>query len=290
MSYLRGELRRGGWWYSYLYALLIKTPLGVLLLAGVAIAVRIAWGPRRVNFHDVTLLLPFGVVLFLVSSQTGINKHLRYVLPVLSFAFIRMSQVARAGHWLLRRLILGCVTWAVASVLWIYPHELSYFNELAGGPRHGHRHLINSNIAWGQDLFFLKELLAARGIRHVQLVFGSRYDPRHAGIHCELPPTRDMLTFDAAGKLVSPLKPGVYALSINHLRGYPFVTPDGRGGRVLTQEHAYSYFLQLEPFATAEYSLYVFSFAGSNPTRGTPESDATRAGARSEDSHDSHSP
>ena len=38
---------------------------------------------------------------------------------------------------------------AVGSSLAIYPHSLSYFNELAGGPTKGHYHLIDSNIDWG---------------------------------------------------------------------------------------------------------------------------------------------
>ena len=36
--------------------------------------------------------------------------------------------------------------------LWVYPHSLSYFNLLSGGPTRGYRHLVDSNIDWGQDL------------------------------------------------------------------------------------------------------------------------------------------
>ena len=44
-KYLRGDLRQGqGWWYYYLYCILVKTPLGTLFLialaAGAAVAVR----------------------------------------------------------------------------------------------------------------------------------------------------------------------------------------------------------------------------------------------------------
>jgi len=34
---------------------------------------------------------------------------------------------------------------------------MSYFNEIAGGPDNGHAHLVDSNIDWGQDVFFLKK-------------------------------------------------------------------------------------------------------------------------------------
>ena len=45
----------------------------------------------------------------------------------------------------------------VAMAIW--PHYLSYFNFLAGGPAGGHRHLIDSNLDWGQDLFELRRWL-----------------------------------------------------------------------------------------------------------------------------------
>jgi hypothetical protein len=51
--------------------------------------------------------------------------------------------------------------WSIASSLGVYPHSLSYFNELVGGPANGHAHLLDSNIDWGQDLLLLKEWLDA---------------------------------------------------------------------------------------------------------------------------------
>ena len=268
MSYLRGELRRGGWWYYYLYSLGVKVPVGVWLLTVLAMALRIQQVPRRWSFDDLMLLVPFATLLCLISAQTGINKHLRYLLPAFPFAFIWISQVATIGHWLAQRIVAFGLTGAVASSLWIYPHSMSYFNELVGGPRQGHQHLINSNIDWGQDLFFLREWLAERGIQHIYLVFWSQYDPRHAGIDFELPPMRGRPEFApiAAEGVRAGLKPGVYAISVNHLRGYPFGAPDGRGGRAFVSEHSFDYFLQLEPIATAGYSLYLYVI----PDQGTP--------------------
>ena len=45
----------------------------------------------------------------------------------------------------------------VGSTLSVYPHQLAYFNELAGGPENGHRHLLHSNLDWGQGLLLFKE-------------------------------------------------------------------------------------------------------------------------------------
>ena len=53
------------------------------------------------------------------------------------------------------------LAWSVTSSLWVYPHSLSYFNELVGGPKNGYWHLVSSNIEWGQDLLYLKRWLDA---------------------------------------------------------------------------------------------------------------------------------
>jgi hypothetical protein len=46
---------------------------------------------------------------------------------------------------------------------------MSYFNEAVGGPENGHAYLVDSNIDWGQDLFFLRRWLdkhpEARGMK-----------------------------------------------------------------------------------------------------------------------------
>ena len=167
ISYLRGQWRVGGWWYYYLYALAIKVPLGTWVLALLALSVSLCLRGYSASWRDELLLLaPIVVILTLVSSQTGYNHHLRYVLPIFLSAFIWMSKVARALPLENRKLaIVGglALVWSVGSSVLVYPHSLSYFNELAGGPTCGHAHLggagADSNIDWGQDLLYLKRWL-----------------------------------------------------------------------------------------------------------------------------------
>jgi len=47
-----------------------------------------------------------------------------------------------------------------ASVAAIHPHELSYFNVLAGGKIGGRRVLADSNLDWGQGLRSLARIQA----------------------------------------------------------------------------------------------------------------------------------
>ena len=44
--------------------------------------------------------------------------------------------------------VLACVVESVTT----WPNYLAYFNQLAGGPRQGYRHLVDSSLDWGQDL------------------------------------------------------------------------------------------------------------------------------------------
>ena len=58
-----------------------------------------------------------------------------------------------------RTLIAIFLVASVASTLSVYPHQLTYFNELSGGPANGYKHLLHSNVDWGQDGVFAREWL-----------------------------------------------------------------------------------------------------------------------------------
>jgi hypothetical protein len=96
------------------------------------------------------------------------------------------------------RILIGCALLAtIASTLRVYPHQLAYFNEAAGGPQNGHRHLLHSNLDLGQDFLNLKNRVDC-GQESFQVPFYSRvnalYDIRHIGLVCkplEVPVTSD---------------------------------------------------------------------------------------------------
>jgi hypothetical protein len=142
-SYLRGEWSDRGWWYYYLYALLIKTPLGTLGLLLLAVYCTFFIKECNTSWRDeMVIILPGITLLAFVSSQTGFSVHSRYVIPALPFFFIWISKVGRAISW--KRPVFSTVTtvlllWSVGSSLWVYPHSISYFNEPVGGPRGGPR-------------------------------------------------------------------------------------------------------------------------------------------------------
>lgn len=54
--------------------------------------------------------------------------------------------------------IVAALLATVSSTLRIYPHQLAYFNEAAGGPQNGFRHLLGSNFDWGQDVLLANQI------------------------------------------------------------------------------------------------------------------------------------
>jgi len=251
-SYLCGEWRHRGWWYYYVYATALKVPLGYLALALFATLLSIR-GLSGVHWTDEALaLLPPLAIFALVSSQTGFSHHFRYVLPALPFAMVTTAKLARPSwgwmHW--RGLFLaGMMCWGSASTILTHPHYLSYFNEVAGGPECGHACLINSNIDSGQDLLFLEQWLGEHPeASPLRLAYYNSVDPRIRGIKYLLPPTQ------SEGGPV----PGFYAISVNFLRGTPWVVWDNRGWMRAVGMHEYEYFRCLRPIARAGYSIYIY--------------------------------
>ena len=264
-SYLRGEWRKEGWWYYYLYALTIKVPLGVWLLALLAAFLGLTQRGYAASWRDeIAVLAPAVVVLAFVSSQTGFNHHSRYVLPIFPFFFVWMSKAARAfekkervAAWLGG----GAAAWAVASSLLVYPHSLSYFNELAGGPANAGEYLLDSNIDWGQDLLYLRDWLKEHPeAKPLNMAYFGYLDPRVAGIEFELPPkgeTSPEESVDPHAQEIGP-HPGWYAVSVALMRGCEISVPDGHGGYPWFTLNSFAYFQHFRPVAHAGWSIYIY--------------------------------
>lgn len=233
--YLGGEWSQKGWWYYYIYAAVIKIPVGTWFLCGTALILFVVARDEGPLLRDeVFLIVPCILVFGLVSTQTGLNRHFRYVLPCFPYAFIFCSRVAnslRFGHLRFAGVCSMAFAWSICSSLSVYPHSLSYFNEVAGGPLGGPKHLAVSNTDWGQDLLELKTWY----VNHPKAnPFGL------AWYTSSVPPGIVGIDYTAVPETPTP---GWYALSVNELYN--------RTGQ-------YRYFLQMEPIAMAGYSIYIY--------------------------------
>ena len=166
------------------------------------------------------------------------NHHLRYLLPAYPFIYIWLSKLAKSFFLkdLKERIVAAltaiCMSWFIASSLYVYPHSMTYFNELVGGPKNGHFHLGNSNVDWGQDLLYLRRWLD----RHPEVELdGLLYDM----------PLVDVEIAGITRPRQLPIEPreGWFVISVNQIQS--------RCGR-------FRYFLEFEPVDRIGFSMNVY--------------------------------
>ena len=190
-SYLMGEWKHGGWWYYYLVGFLVKEPIGFQLLLYVSILHGLwnwkRWTPQSIREWSFIVVPPL-LIFSLVSSQTGFNHHMRYVLPAYPFLFIIAARTVTLGRFW-KWFSYAMLTWQAAAVLWFAPHWMSYFNEAAGGPKNGHAWLVDSNIDWGQDILMLKWWQDEHPeVEELHSAVFTMFDPADIGLKYKLPP------------------------------------------------------------------------------------------------------
>ena len=247
LSYLAGEWRDRGWWHYYVYGLLVKWPHGTQVLLLLAVLMSIFWRKVRPSRDEWVLIIPALSVLVAVSSQLEFNMHFRYVLPFVGLAFVFIGKVAllmdERLFW--RVAVLLLIALSTASSLVNYPHSLAYFNELSGGTKNGHKHMLHSAIDWGQDLTYLKRWLEANPeIELDGLAYFGGFDPSAIGINAPRPPVDpDSPSASWANSSRIGFQPGWYALSINSL---------------WSACGEYAHFRHLTPVATAGRTIHIY--------------------------------
>lgn len=249
-SYLRGEQKEGGWWYYYLYALLVKTPIGFLVLIAVSVAMWVCCRSCRADWRDEMLLIvPAAAILVLVSSQTGFNRYLRYVLPAMPFVYVFAARVAASLRGMRRApiavVVLLCGAGIVSS-LSVFPYSMAYFNYAVGGPSGGRDHLLDGNLDWGQDLLRFRDWVDehpdARPLMTSLTTFvpldsiGIESQAMGGGVHGD------------DEQLPQP-EPGWYAIGVNHLMGYRLFG---------SQQKECMRFMNREPVEVIGHTIYIF--------------------------------
>jgi hypothetical protein len=89
-------------------------------------------------------------------------------------------------------IVVGSLCWFLASSLCAYPHNLSYFNETICGPLNGSKHLLGSNVDWGQDLLYFKSWALGQISKpgsSIYLAYYGAFDPKEAGLGWAQPPS-----------------------------------------------------------------------------------------------------
>lgn len=157
----------------------------------------------------------------------------------------------------MRILVIAAILATVVSAFRSYPHELSYFNELAGGPAQGWKHLLHSNIDWGQGLVELDRTLA----RHsdwgpVAIAYYGPVSPHTLGSRAA--------PIEWYRKDLSPLHGFSHvAISVNILHGVEFAASWYARPRDVAPEFE-QFFRNQTPIDRLDGSIYVFDAAPFN--------------------------
>jgi len=255
-AFLFGQFSEGGWWYYFPVAFAVKTPLVLIALILLAAAL-LLYDPQ--TRRQAIFLLTAAIGFYLFAMQSALNIGYRHVMPALPYLVVLVSGLAAPSlRTLGRRLIprYALATGAVVLIgvsLWIYPHYLSYFNAVVGGPAHGYRVLTDSNVDWGQDLLRLRKWMAEQEVASVKLGWFGSADPDYYGITYEPLPGlgRDRffrLWWEPPFDPVSP-EPGIYAISASSLWEPP-LRPE--------EKLVYAWFREREPDARIGYSILIY--------------------------------
>lgn len=172
-SYLLGQWSQSGWWYFFLVVLAVKTPIGLLLLAGGGfIAVCRQW---RETPWQQALTAAFATVILLVCIVGRIDLGVRHILPIYPLLAIIAGHAVTVllGHSRLTAAAAALlVAWVVVDSWRAHPDYMAHFNEFAGS--HPEKILCESDLDWGQDLHRLSQRLKERGIQEFSIAyFGS---------------------------------------------------------------------------------------------------------------------
>jgi hypothetical protein len=154
-QYLNGEYADRGWRTYFAWSFVFKSTLATLLMLLLLVGCRIrdALTGRITRDATALVLLVAPIMLFFVCSWGTINIGHRYILPVYPFLAMSAGYLAVRFGRRMTVVVLSLLVLHMASSASVWPHHLSYFNELS---RSGH-HLSDSNVDWGQDLLFVKE-------------------------------------------------------------------------------------------------------------------------------------
>ncbi len=243
-AYLLGMNSQEGWWYYFIVAFLIKTPIPTLILFGLSLYLFFKM-KRWTQKNELFLLVP-AALYFIAFVVNDINIGLRHILPVYPLLFVFTgSVVALDWHMLGEKIaryklygsyFLGVVlAWLVLANIMIYPYYLAYFNEFTGGPENGYNYLLDSNLDWGQGLKETSAWLEEHGYGNqtIRMTYFGSEDPLYRGIDYQ--------------KIACAATPGIHVISASRL--YDFM-----GNQYGCADWLKSY----EPIAVIGYSIFIY--------------------------------
>lgn len=181
---------RGGWWYYFPVLYLFKVPLalhficltflglGIIYLKKVKIKFVLIKEWIKKNFSVASLIL-FFIIYWALSMASTLNIGIRHVLPTFPIIYMILglgmfpliNNLQKNNKKIISVFLILLFSWYVFSSLYVFPHYLSYYNELAGGTKNGYKIAVDSNYDWGQDLTRLADFVEKNKIEKIKILY-----------------------------------------------------------------------------------------------------------------------
>jgi len=189
--------------------------------------------------------------MFLSKLNIGI-RHILPIYPLMAVSCGSLAQSFRSLSKVSSRIRVGgfclLMAWMIIEAIRIFPFQLSYFNQIAGGPMGGMNYLGDSNLDWGQDLGTLKKIMDKHDIEEVILAYIGNTDPAFFKIKYQYLPL--MFFGSVQNNRVVDSRKEIIAVSTNNLQGF------------LNSKFSYNWLLSRKPIAMAGYSIYLYDITG----------------------------
>lgn len=245
LSYLLGYPAVRGNVAFFPVALLVKTPLALWVLIGLAGAWAVQqWRRSGKTDHGAFLPLLMAGAVLITAIAANITAGVRLILPVYAFLSVVIGAfIARAWAYrgTLRSLAAASLGVLLIESATAHPDALAYFNVLV--PNEPARVLVDSDLDWGQDLYRLRDTVLARGITHLALAYWGSGDR-----------ARDVLP---ALRPVPQHQPDTGWVAISETY-YRMGTISNAGGRWSIDTTAYKWLRDYEPVATVGKSIRLY--------------------------------
>lgn len=162
----------------------LKTPLPLLILffVGIFLACK-----KREKIILLMVTPTFFLVFFF--SFGHIYPRLRYALAIYPFiVFVASFGASVLLKKRLGQMVLGLIfVWYVVGTLSVFPHFISFANEMAGSKNKRLFLFSDSNYDWGQGLFDLKDYVEKENIATLYLSYFGTDNPENYGLVADKP-------------------------------------------------------------------------------------------------------
>jgi 4-amino-4-deoxy-L-arabinose transferase-like glycosyltransferase len=185
-GYLLGKIKTGGWWYFFLVAVAVKTPLPFLILCMAGFAVLLA--QKRERRWQALAPAVSAIAVLIVTMGVSYNAGLRHVLivfPLLAvvggFGAGYLWQLPGRARFSARVLVAGLLLCQGLASFGARSDYIAYFNPLAGKDP-SKVLLTGCDLDCGQDLYRLADELRAQHISHVNIAMWSSAELSYMGL------------------------------------------------------------------------------------------------------------